>query len=601
MVWYDPRPYLTYRTTKFILVQEWPVGLTHKSFQILAIFYIFYSMLSEESWAYSEVPMGEFNAWAEEGSYMNAAKETSTEDMDASRYCGDQAYDYAYTKGFRYDNGMCDTPPVYDVATKTLSSVFFSTAILQTQQIGFPCTMIEAGSGSGSQKWDEVEDKATCEAGVNIGPDKLELPEVMRPGEASQWSNGQCVCDSKVRTVYPYQVENMTLHLEHSYSTTEDMGRLTGASSLEGEHVKHPLITKFKWVDGRTEEYENGQDVSISVYDMLKGASIPEVLCTDALDEADGNKGDGCKAGLMLDDENPNVGVDAETDAFPRLRTTGVKVQVSIYYDNKQDGKAAADNPKVRAQVTAHAQPSQWAGTGGEVTYTVDPKGDPGKKTWSVFSKYRQGVLFSFSSTGRVYRLNYMYLVNTLIAGLVLLRFANMAADFHAFYLLPNGASTLLRNKRVEKVSKKSEYAEHGMRAAVAALQFRNFDFNANGLVEAEDIVQAFAKVEGVSALQAHAIATAIFKEADQGENQGSLEFAEYVDCVQGDAISMKTFLDNIGDHSDEPNYEHCVQKFKEQQEEDAQMREAHGGRRPPYTSVFGKSDKVGAVLTSKI
>ena len=53
------------------------------------------------------------------------------------------------------------------------------------------------------------------------------------------------------------------------------------------------------------------------------------------------------------------------------------------------------------------------------------------------------------------------------------------------------GASTLLRNKRVEKVSKKSEYAEHGMRAAVAALQFRNFDFNANGLVEAEDIVQA--------------------------------------------------------------------------------------------------------------
>ena len=58
---FDVRPYLTYRTPKYVLVKEWPVGLTHKSFQILAFSYVIYGMVSGDGWAYSEVPMGEFN------------------------------------------------------------------------------------------------------------------------------------------------------------------------------------------------------------------------------------------------------------------------------------------------------------------------------------------------------------------------------------------------------------------------------------------------------------------------------------------------------------------------------------------------------------
>ena len=49
-----------------------------------------------------------------------------------------------------------------------------------------------------------------------------------------------------------------------------------------------------------------------------------------------------------------------------------------------------------------------------------------------------------------------------------MLKFADSVTDVYAFYLLPGGQSTILRNKRLELVSKKSEYAEIGTRARAA-------------------------------------------------------------------------------------------------------------------------------------
>ena len=76
-----------------------------------------------------------------------------------------------------------------------------------------------------------------------------------------------------------------------------------------------------------------------------------------------------------------------------------------------------------------------------------------------------------------------------------------------------SGKSTVLRNKRQELVSKRSEFAEIGMKAALAAASYRLFDPDNNGSIEPVDIVRAFANVRKsdgdpwVPVEKAHAIA----------------------------------------------------------------------------------------------
>merc|ERR1712185_697323 len=116
---------------------------------------------------------------------------------------------------------------------------------------------------------------------------------------------------------------------------------------------------------------------------------------------------------------------------------------------------------------------------------------------------------------------------------MVLLKMANVAADAVAFYCLPGGQSTILRNKRQEIVSKRSEFAEIGMKAALAAATYRSFDPDNNGSIEAVDIVKVFAHVEGVSAEQAHAIAHMILDDADttdEGKVEGGQPGLSYVE-----------------------------------------------------------------------
>ena len=75
---------------------------------------------------------------------------------------------------------------------------------------------------------------------------------------------------------------------------------------------------------------------------------------------------------------------------------------------------------------------------------------------------------------------------------------ANAATNLYAFNCL-GAESVVLRNKRVELASKKSEFAEIGMKAALAAATYPKFDRYCDGTIEAEDIARAFAHVEGVS------------------------------------------------------------------------------------------------------
>ena len=110
--------------------------------------------------------------------------------------------------------------------------------------------------------------------------------------------------------------------------------------------------------------------------------------------------------------------------------------------------------------------------------------------------------------------------------------------------------------------------------------------------------------MEGVTAEQAHAIATAIFKDADvsEGGKVGTLDYAEFLDCVEGETIATKDFLENVGDSSEEPNFQRCIEVFKEQRARDEGEREQRGGKRSMYNQIFGsKQASNPAIMTDKI
>lgn len=71
-----------------------------------------------------------------------------------------------------------------------------------------------------------------------------------------------------------------------------------------------------------------------------------------------------------------------------------------------------------------------------------------------------------------------------------------------------------------ETVTETSEFAELGMKAAIAATQFKIFDPDGNGKLSHADIAKIFARVDGVSAEKAYTIADLVMKSADADYNE---------------------------------------------------------------------------------
>ena len=418
-------------------------------------------------------------------------------------------------------------------------------------QVGFPC--LEGTYAS-------IPDADKCNPDFNNELD----PDVSFEPVTKSASGQQCKCNSRPRTVYPYEVDQMNLTFTHTFRTTDEM---------LGGHSGPAKTTTVVWGGerrGEVSKFGGNEEVTFPVADWLKYAT------DSSTENPDGSIN--VTQGVLLDDLNQfrNQSSDsfegfnqsASEPLYPRVRTTGIRVNVYIDYDNlNKDGNAETYNKNVKAKVTTRADVGRWAGPGGRVDYTKPRTGARNKQSWKLTSKYYQGIIFDFHPTGHIYQLDGHFLLNTLIGGFVMLGLCNIVSDLVAFYLLPNGQSTILRNKRAEKVSKKSEYAEYGLKTALHAATFGAFDKNSNGLVYKSDLMRVFAKVPSITAEQAHSITTMIFKSADkdrstdleQADISGNLDFAEFVQCVSDDGISsFDMFLKHLPKTAGASDFQAC-------------------------------------------
>ena len=252
-------------------------------------------------------------------------------------------------------------------------------------------------------------------------------------------------------------------------------------------------------------------------------------------------------AGHTLDEKNPipadGKGCDGDPQDPPRFRTTGVVLHMDVSYSNRlEGGRVAPSNSNISAAISVRAETKSWAGDGPRVAWIEYPTGAPGSRTYHKVIQYRQGVQFQFRSTGRVYAFDVQYFIGVIVSAIVLFKVAATITDYVAFYLICcGGQSAMLRRIRAGNVSKDEEVARVGMRAALAATQFRHFDANNDGRLTTEDLVRVFAMVDGVTLEKAHAIARRVLDHAEKKGDEG-LTYKDFVTQLEEDFSERHTF-----------------------------------------------------------
>jgi hypothetical protein len=493
------------------------VWCVYRIAQLLAAIVALLPLYLNDAWAATETPGGTVNPWSAKGTMEERARDGEL----SAEYCSSAGYAYA-AGGMRISSQECRELLAGELTRKTPSSLFYTAAFLETVVKGWPC----ASDANGTRR---VE----CTAGG---------------GDFFGRRNGLCGCETQT-VVFPLHVESMVLGFDHSFDTPSSdyfgrfgssvlseyasnmSARLDGSAQLAGAAA---MWTNLHYANGSRRRYESGEPLELPLAEWLLVANV------------------------SLEEANQDVRPDASGSRPPR-RMSGVSLRVDVEYTNIDEttGKPVAGKTQIHANVRAEAETSTWVQAGQDTTWVVSParpRSTPSE--FHLVERQRMGVLVRFHISGRVYRLDYWLVLEVLINGLVLLTLAGKVADAVAFYCLPNGQSTVLRNKRQELVSKRSEFAEIGMKAALAARTYRTFDPDNNGSIEAVDLVRAFARVckgDGspwVPFEKAHAIAHAILLDADTDANQASgqvgLSYEEFMTCLEGDAINFGSYLKTL-------------------------------------------------------
>ena len=500
---------LWHKTPKFMTIDLWYIGVLLRLLQILVLVYFIFSTFSSGAWAYSETPLANINAWGETGGARAAATAASAvAGSDAFDYCSNEAYSYKWSDVFNYEAPECEWLETFEVVEKGKDIVSFTTVYIEQHVTGWPLAAADN------------EAKTTeCASAGGTTTDNL--------------ADGERIC-TRQRAVYPTAVEEMKLVFSHGFEASAKIALTdpfvdSTADGLNGtSHDCGEVNTEILAADGTAAWYEAGRgNPAMSVKDWLALADIE------------------------LDDENPipadGAGCDAPCEVgagcAPRFRTTGVVLHMDVSYSNRlEDDRVPLFNSNISAKISVRAETKSWAGDGPRVAWIEYPTGAPGSRTYHKVIQYRQGVQFQFRSTGRLYTFEIQYFVGVIVSAIVLFKVAGTITDYVAFYLICcGGQSAMLRRIRAGNVSKDEEVARVGMRAALAATQFRHFDANNDGRLTTEDLVRVFAMVDGVTLEKAHAIARRVLDHAEKKGDEG-LTYKDFVTQLEEDFSERHTF-----------------------------------------------------------
>ena len=567
---------LEYKTPKYIKVDVPQVAVLFRICQGLALCLSLLPLYFNDAWALSETPGGVVNAWSTQGG-MPSSTQLELTNLSAP-YC-QSGYGAASRTaiGARAETDdwsgapTCRLLRASELTRKTANSIAFTSALVETRTTGWRCVDDDANR----TRW------AACSA---------------RGGVPFQRQTGQCGCQVQ-QTIHPFAMERMSMRFEHAYVVE---GGWQGSSALvDGDEGEEGLWSDVVYGNGTRRRFGAGQVLDMPVGAWLAAANL-------SLDEATVPPQQ--QPGAADDD----VVVDSSAEGAP-LRVTGASLRVDISYTNidPYSRRAVIGKRSVHADVRVSTVYATVVEVNRERVW-IGPESLPdGPPTeFDYIERQSRGIVFQFHVSGQVYAFDWFVMLEVLLSAVVLIQVANIAADAVSFYCLPNGQSTVLRNKRQESVSKKSEFAEMGMRAALAALRYRGFDPDNNGSIEPVDICKAFAHVEKADGTpwvpweMAHAIAHNVLADADTDADdaaaggQYGLSFTEFVTCLYGESINFDEFLKALEPPKNATDAEECRLAYEEERAKLPPVSKPGarpgGGRRPelpPPIKSDAKSD----------
>ena len=530
---------LYYQTPKYIKVDVPEVGVLYYTCVVIAMLVALLPLHFSNAWAMTEVPGGIVNAWSTQGG-MPSTTSVSPAALTAP-YCAEPwMLQLGQQQQQQQQTLPCRLFRPSELTYKTEAAVAFTSALTETRTTGWRC----ADDGN-------LTRRTACST---------------RGGVPFQRRSGQCGCELR-QTVFPFAVERMSLNFEHAY-VVEGSWRGSSVRALPGEEG---LWSELVFANGTRLRFDAGVALQLPLSEWLAAA------------------------GISLDAPNPSRR-PGPSGITPNRRSTGTSLRVDISYTNLDpySRRAVIGDRSVHAEVRLSSvlavdvevgrESAVWVGSaalrGGppSTPATALPGGPPSE--FDIIDRHRRGVVFKFHVTGQVYAFDFFVLLKVLLSAVVLAGWAKLIADVVAFYCLPNGTSTVLRNKREELVSKRGEFAELGMKAALAALIYRDLDPDNNGAIEPVDICKAFAHAEKSDGTpwvpweKAHAIAHTVLKDADTDVDaaQGAygLSFSELATCLHGQSIDFDAFLKNWDQETTkgsrkEADMDRCRRAFEEE------------------------------------
>ena len=474
-----------YKTPKFCKIVDWRLTITNLALQVVITFYVLYALIRGKTYLQTEVPIGKVTNWGNGNDVFSAVQAASkaagttsvttvtqgTESVETTVLgCGGSSgtlndYTFDYDASWKYTNVACAYLTPDELITKeTTGGMFITTHVTETITERKALTSGTCGGASGTY--------------------------VLRAGSPI---NGVCYYDA-VTDWLAIGAEHTTIGISHEYDTltagkagANPKTYVRRAGSSENLHV-----------------FEAGSDIKLKLKEILDVAQVDLDKRYEDQTPAAGEDMSG-----WYGTENT---VDAERTPMARLAGVRLKAQIRYYNYNLEDAdsqETGSDEPYAILEI----EPSfTWTSKGQKISYRTRNSGgtppttetgvdDPidqstsgrvGQPNGVLLNMYAYGVHIDITTSGMIGSINYVYLINVLVSGLVMLKLAGTICDLIAMYGLGT-RSLIYSNHMLEEANFVKESAKYAVQGMMAVSSFQAADQSGSGNLDIDELYELLA------------------------------------------------------------------------------------------------------------
>ena len=460
---------MAYTTPKYAKIIDYRLALTNLALQVLITFYVLYALIRGKTYLQTEVPIGRVTNWGS-GTANFAAVQTAartattltTQTFDGEEFtilpCSSSAaatalddYNFKYSDSiWVYDNAKCAYLTADELITKeTRGGMFISTHATQTityRAPSSPCLLTHTFAGG---------------TAVDLGPTP----------------NDVCYYNTTTNWLF-IGAEHTSIGIAHEFETASDIFAAQNPKTYVRRMGSNENLITF----------ESGSSISLTLKQIL---DVAQVDLDKRYDDQPG--------GFAVSENGRAGSVDANRG--PMMRLAGLRLNAKLMYYNYNLDGASQSTGDSDPYCILEIEPSiTWTSLGQSITYRSDKDDldDPlrradGQPEGYMMNMYRYGVHIDISTSGIVGSFNYVYFINVVISGLVLLRVAGTICDLIAKYGLGTRSSIYSRHM-VEETNFEREAARYAVQGMMAVDSYHQADSSGHGGLDIDELKELIMK-----------------------------------------------------------------------------------------------------------